>query len=111
GLIEDYRLAMRPGFPRSGLHVYLLGETLPELGGTEFAEVVVGRMAGRPPSLDLDRERALQELLVRAARDDLLASAHDCSDGGLAVALAECAITGDTGFAVSLPGDLPAHVT
>jgi phosphoribosylformylglycinamidine synthase len=47
---------------------------------------------------------------VEAARRDLLASAHDCSDGGLAVALAESAIAGDVGFAVSLPGDLPAHV-
>jgi phosphoribosylformylglycinamidine synthase subunit PurL len=111
GLIDDYRLAVPTGFSGPGLYVYLLGETLPELGGTEFAEAVLGRVAGRPPSLDLDRERALVDLLVRAAADDLLESAHDCSDGGLAVALAESAIAGDTGFAVSLPGDLPAHVT
>jgi len=50
------------------------------------------------------------ELLVEAAARDLLAAAHDCSDGGLAVALAECAIAGDTGVAVSLPMDLPDHV-
>jgi phosphoribosylformylglycinamidine synthase subunit PurL len=111
GLIDDHRLMVRTGFPRPGLYVYLLGETLPELGGSEFGEVILGRVSGRPPSLDLDREAALIRLLVRAAHDDLLDSAHDCSDGGLAVALAESALAGDTGFAVSLPGDLPSHVT
>ena len=90
--------------------MYLLGETLPELGGSEFAEVVLGRVAGRPPALDLGREAALHRLVISAARSDLLASAHDCSEGGLAVALAECAMAGDTGFAVSIPGALPAHV-
>src|SRR5262249_27021732 len=111
GRLDEYRRAVRSGFPRPGLYVYLLGETLGELGGTEFAEVILGRLSGRPPSLDLDREAALLRLLQRAAHDDLLESAHDCSDGGLAIALAESAILGDTGFAVSLPGDLPPHVT
>jgi phosphoribosylformylglycinamidine synthase len=111
GIIEDYRLLVRIGFPRPGLAIYVLGETLPDLGGSEFAEVVLGKVAGRPPALDLDRERALHALLQEGARDDLLASAHDCSDGGLAVALAESAIAGGTGFAVTLPGDLPDHVT
>jgi phosphoribosylformylglycinamidine synthase len=54
--------------------------------------------------------RRLHLLLLEAAAADLLASAHDCSEGGLAVALAECAIAGGTGFAVGLPGDLPPHV-
>ncbi len=111
GLIEDYRLLVRPGFVEPGLEIYLLGETHPELGGSEFAEVVLGRVAGRPPALDLEREAALHRVLVEAAREDLLAASHDCSDGGLAVALAECAIAGDTGFAVSLPGDVPWYVS
>jgi phosphoribosylformylglycinamidine synthase len=64
-----------------------------------------------PPALDLNRERALIDLLVSAAAETLLASAHDCGDGGLAVALAECAIGQGHGFAVSLPTDLPSHVT
>jgi phosphoribosylformylglycinamidine synthase subunit PurL len=110
GLIEDYRLMVRTGFPGPGLVVYLLGETLPELGGSEFAEVMLGATDGRPPALDYERESRLHRLLYEAARQDILASAHDCSDGGLAVALAEAAIAGDTGFAVSLPGDLPPHV-
>ena len=90
--------------------MYVLGDTFPELGGSEFAEVVLGRVAGRPPALDLELEAALVRLLGAAARADLLASAHDCSEGGLAVALAESAIDGDTGFAVTIPGDLPPHV-
>jgi phosphoribosylformylglycinamidine synthase len=110
GLIEDYRLLVQPGFPGAGLLVYLLGETFPELGGSEFAQVTLRSVSGHPPALDLAREASLHQMLVEAARADLLASAHDCSDGGLAVALAESALAGDTGFAVSLPGDEPWYV-
>ena len=110
GLLPDHRFLVRPGF-RPGYLVYVLGETFPELGGSEFAEVVLGKVTGRPPALDLERERALQQLLVEAARSDLLASAHDCSDGGLAVTLAESAIAGEAGFAIALPGDLPWYAT
>ena len=111
GLLDDYRLRVPTGFPRPGLSIYLAGETFAELGGSEFAEVVLGLVAGRPPALDLGKERALLGFLRAAASEATLASAHDCSDGGLAVALAECAMLGDEGFAVSLAGDLPEHVT
>ncbi|MBI4259490.1 MAG: phosphoribosylformylglycinamidine synthase II, partial [Actinobacteria bacterium] len=111
GVIDDYRLALGPGFPGPGHVIYLLGETHPELGGSEFAEVVLGKVSGRPPSLNFEHESRLHRLLHGLSRQDLVASAHDCSDGGLAVALAESAIAGDTGFAVTVPGDLPPHVT
>jgi phosphoribosylformylglycinamidine synthase II len=110
GLLEDHRLRVPTGFPRSGLAVYLLGETFPELGGSEFAETVLGVVAGRPPALDLDAERSLLALLVEAASADVLASAHDCADGGLAVALVEASIEGGHGFAVTIASDLPSHV-
>ncbi len=110
GLLEDHRLAIRTAFS-AGRSVYLLGETFPELGGSEFAEIVLGTISGRPPELDLVRERALHRLIADAARAVLLVSAHDCSDGGLAVALAESGIAGGTGFAISLPGDVPWYVT
>jgi phosphoribosylformylglycinamidine synthase II len=110
GLLEDHRLAVPSGLAHPGDVVYLLGETFPELGGSEYAEVMLGRVAGRPPALDLARERALHRLLVEAAGLDILASAHDCGDGGLGIALAEAAIMGGIGFAVALPGDLPPHV-
>jgi phosphoribosylformylglycinamidine synthase len=109
GLLEDYRLAIAHAFAEGTL-VYLLGETFPELGGSELAEVTLGVVAGRPPALDHDRERALHRLLFEAARSDVLVSAHDCGDGGLGVALAESAIAGGTGFAISVPGDLPPHL-
>ena len=111
GLLDDYRLRVPTGFPRAGLAVYLLGETFAELGGSEFAETVLGLVSGRPPALDLERERAILELLHEAAADALIASAHDCADGGLAIAVAESAIAGGHGFAVTLEGDLPPHVT
>jgi phosphoribosylformylglycinamidine synthase len=110
GLIEDYRLAVPSAFA-DGMVVYLLGETFAELGGSAFAETILGVVEGRVPALDLERERALHRLLIECARSDLLRSAHDCDEGGLAVALAESAIAGETGFAISMPGDLPPHVT
>ena len=110
GLLEDYRLRVPTGFARAGLSICVLGETFAELGGSEFADVVLGVISGRPPALDLERERALLDLLHEAASDDLLASAHDCGDGGLAVTLAEQAILSGHGFVVTVPGDLPPHV-
>jgi phosphoribosylformylglycinamidine synthase II len=111
GVLADYRLAVPSGFPVPGLAVYVLGESFAELGGSEFAEVVLGRVSGHPPGLDVEREAVLHRLLLEGAKRDTIASAHDCGDGGLAVALAECAIGGGTGFAVTLPGDAPWYVT
>ncbi len=103
--------AARPdGVLARRLSICVLGETFAELGGSEFADVVLGVISGRPPALDLERERALLDLLHEAASGDLLASAHDCSDGGLAVTLAEQAILSGHGFVVTVPGDLPPHV-
>ena len=110
GLLEDHRLRVPAAFPRAGLAVYLLGETFPELGGSEFAEIMLGVVSGRPPALDLVKERALHDLLVEAARADVLASAHDCADGGLAIALVEAAIGSGHGFAATIANDLPPHV-
>jgi phosphoribosylformylglycinamidine synthase len=110
GLLEDYRLRVPSAFPGGGLAVYLLGDTLAELGGSEFAGSVLGEVAGRPPMLDLEAERSLHGLLGAASRATLLRSAHDCGDGGLAVTIAECAIGAGNGCAVGLPGDLPPHI-
>jgi phosphoribosylformylglycinamidine synthase len=109
GVLEDYRLAVSPAFG-PGTWIYLAGETFPELGGSEFGEAVLGFVGGRPPAMDLERERALDRLLVHGARAGLLESAHDCAEGGLAIALAESAIAGGTGFAISIEGDQPPHI-
>jgi phosphoribosylformylglycinamidine synthase len=99
GLIRDVDHITTQGFKREGDAVILLGETKAELGGSEFQKVIHGVTEGRPPAIDLDREKALQTALLEAIRAGLVKSAHDLSDGGLATALAECCITGgESGF-------------
>ena len=68
-----------------------------DLAGSEYLQVVHGRVAGRP-HINLGQEKRVQELCRRAIADGIVRSAHDCSDGGLAVALAECSILGEVGF-------------
>ena len=95
GLIEDVKRAVLPGFKKAGDVIALLGTTQDDLsmseyavsiGGVTTAEIVA---SGRVPALALDREVAVQNACLAAAEAGLLISAHDCSDGGLAVALAE----------------------
>jgi phosphoribosylformylglycinamidine synthase subunit PurL len=95
GLIEDIDRTVRPGFRSNGDVVILLGENKDELGGSEYLKVRFGLKQGVPPAIDLARERAIHELCLEAAGLGLLRSAHDVSDGGLAVCLAESAFLGD----------------
>jgi phosphoribosylformylglycinamidine synthase len=90
GLLEHAdRVVSRP-FRRDGDAIIQLGDDRAELGGSEYLKIVHGIVRGQPPVLDLDAERALQSLLVSLADAKLLRSAHDCSDGGIAVAIAGC---------------------
>ena len=96
GLVEDVRRIVQHGFKSEGDVIALLGETRDDLSVSEYAATVEGRTVeqmiesgGRVPALDLERELAVQRATLRAAEEGLLRSAHDCSDGGLAVALAE----------------------
>ena len=107
GLLEDARLHVGVGFRDAGDIVVLLGRSgvhgeASELAGAEYLELVHGLVAGQP-SIDLELETAVQRVCRRLVRDRLVRSAHDCSDGGLAVALAECCIAGDRGFVGELP--------
>lgn len=88
----------------AGHQVALVGVTLPELGGSEYLAVVHGQEAGRPPALDLDLEKRVQAFVLAAIGRGLVAGAHDCSEGGLAVTLAESAIAGKLGIAANLTG-------
>ncbi|MFQ6030390.1 MAG: phosphoribosylformylglycinamidine synthase subunit PurL, partial [Dehalococcoidia bacterium] len=102
GLLEDVNLRAGSAFPEAGLRVFLLGADAwrpraADSAGSEYLQVMHGRVAGRP-AINLGREKAVQELCRSAIREGVIASAHDCSDGGLAVALAECAIRGSVGF-------------
>jgi phosphoribosylformylglycinamidine synthase subunit PurL len=96
GLIDDVRRVIQPGFKNSGDLVALLGVTGDDLSISEYAAVMNGTttdqlaVKGRVPVLDLEAELAVQAACLRAAEAGLLRSAHDCADGGLAVALAEC---------------------
>ncbi|HEY0408358.1 MAG TPA: phosphoribosylformylglycinamidine synthase subunit PurL, partial [Pyrinomonadaceae bacterium] len=116
GLINDVRRVVQPGFKAAGDMIALLGATNDDLSISEYAFVIEGRTTqqmireGRVPALDLERERAVQDACLRAAEAGLLRSAHDCSDGGLAVAIAESCFSslnrGALGADVVLPGVL-----
>ena len=105
GLMEDVSRHVRVAFRRSGDLVAVLGETRDELGASEFLRTVRGRDEGPCPEVDLDAEKRLVDLLATLAERSLVASAHDVSDGGHAVALAESAMQGGLGATLSLePG-------
>jgi phosphoribosylformylglycinamidine synthase II len=103
GLMDDAASATTRTFKGAGDAVILLGEDRGEIGGSEYLKIVHGLVRGDAPSLDLARERALQRLIVDLIGAGLVRSAHDCSDGGLAVTLAEsCFGTGGVGASVEL---------
>jgi phosphoribosylformylglycinamidine synthase len=100
GLIEDAAHVVQRAFRSAGDTVVLLGESRAELGGSEYLKAVHERVRGVPPALDLEREAALQRMLVAGAMSGLIRSAHDCAEGGLAVTVAECSF--DTGLGVEI---------
>ncbi len=132
GLIEDVRRVVTQGFKREGHLVALVGAAGAEdLAASEYAATVLGQSVeqmiaagARVPSLDLERERAVQRAVLLAAEEGLLQSAHDCSDGGLAVALAESCFSslgrvglgasvepgGELSVAAQLFGESPSRV-
>ena len=102
GILDDVERHATQAFRESGDTVVLIGSSAvagdaKTLAGSEYLELVHGTVAGRP-RIDLDREKAVQSACRRAIRESVISSAHDCSDGGLAVALAECCIAGGVGF-------------
>jgi phosphoribosylformylglycinamidine synthase II len=94
GLIDHVDHAMTQWFKEPGDTIILLGTTREDLGGTEYLKILHHREQGSPPLLNLETEKAVQACTVHLIRSGLVQSAHDCSDGGLAVALAECCVSG-----------------
>jgi phosphoribosylformylglycinamidine synthase len=92
GLLDDVSRAIGMEFREPDDAIILLGEPTDELGASEYMAWIHGVVAGAPPACDLARERALVETLHESISAGLLHSAHDCSEGGLAVAMAECCI-------------------
>ncbi|MBI3398514.1 MAG: phosphoribosylformylglycinamidine synthase subunit PurL [Deltaproteobacteria bacterium] len=93
GLIEDISLHATQWFKSEGDIIILLGETKEELGGSEYLKIIHKLDKGKPPHLNLDMEAKAQEVCLNAIHDGIIKSSHDCSEGGLAVALAECCIS------------------
>jgi len=97
GVIDDYGKRVGAGFRADGDFVLLIGSSHNDLGGSEYLKVEHGYIAGRPPALDLTREQAVNRVILTAAQSGYLHSAHDCAEGGMLVALAECSLLGGIG--------------
>jgi phosphoribosylformylglycinamidine synthase len=105
GILDDVHRRCGSAFREEGDILVLLGvaaDPAGGLGGSEYLATIHNKEAGAPPRVDLAAEKRLHDCVVDAIQQGLLASAHDCSDGGLAVCLAECAMQGGVGAAVLL---------
>ncbi len=118
GILEDVHKAVHPDFREPGRAVVLLRASEPgdvtdaesEFGSSEYAKEILDALWGYPPVLELEKEAGLQKALIEMAQAGLLDSAHDCSEGGIAVALAESAFAKGIGISVDLASDgLPAE--
>jgi phosphoribosylformylglycinamidine synthase II len=111
GVIDDVSTRVPYGFRGDGARIYLLGQTRDELDGSAWAQVMHDHLGGRPPKVDLVRERILAGVLGDAASRRLLDSAHDLSDGGLAQTLVESCLARGVGATITLPADVDAFVS
>jgi phosphoribosylformylglycinamidine synthase II len=116
GILDDVHKAMRPAFREPGRAIVLLSgaesgdmtDAESEFGSSEYAREILGAVWGYPPQLGLEEEAALQKALIEMIQGGLADSAHDCSEGGVAVALAESAFPRGVGLKVNLAGqELP----
>ena len=112
GIVEDLRHVTTQWFKGDDCAIILLGVTRDDLGASEYALARLGGIEGSVPQLDLDLERRVQETCLRMIQAGLVESAHDCSDGGLAIAIAECCFSSyrrnTVGCEVNLEGELSA---
>ena len=114
GVIDDVSKITRHAFQHAGDDIILLGTNSGEFGGSEYLYVTSSIVAGHPPSVDLEAERLLQQAVLKMNHEEVLNSAHDCSEGGLAATLVECALgDGETplGVTVDLDEDLAPVVS
>jgi phosphoribosylformylglycinamidine synthase len=107
GVIEDISKVTGSFFISEGDVILLLGENTHELGGSEYLRMLTGKTIGECPAIDLEREKGVQRLCLEAIGRSLLNSAHDCSEGGLAVALSECCFGKGLGAKIELNDTLP----
>ncbi|HEL7534981.1 phosphoribosylformylglycinamidine synthase subunit PurL [Enterococcus faecium] len=100
GLIEDHKHITTQEFKKSGDLIYILGKTFADFDGSELQKMQLGRIEGVIRNFDLSIEKRNQELVLTAIQNGLIESAHDCSEGGLAIALAESAFKHQLGISV-----------
>jgi phosphoribosylformylglycinamidine synthase II len=113
GILEDVHKTAKMHFAQAGRKIVLLRANEPgdavdaqsEFGSSEYAKEILGAVWGYPPELDLEKEATLQRALVALIQQGLAESVHDCADGGLAVALAECALPKGVGLTANLAGN------
>jgi phosphoribosylformylglycinamidine synthase subunit PurL len=111
GILQDVHKAAKMHFAQAGRKIVLLRANEPgdavdaesEFGSSEYAKEILGAVWGYPPELDIEKEATLQRALVDIIQAGLVESAHDCADGGLAVALVESALPTGVGVRVTLP--------
>jgi phosphoribosylformylglycinamidine synthase len=111
GVLDNVEQHVGMGFRDSGDIVVLLGKCRNELGGSEYLAHCHDVEAGRPPMLDINLELNVQRLVLAAIRRGLIKSAHDTAEGGLAIALAECCITGKIGANLEISGAIVERAT
>jgi len=104
GVIDEVDRRILTGIGNTpGETLILLGDTHDELGGSIWSQVVHDHLGGLPPKVDLAREQLLADILLAGSRDGMISAAHDLSEGGLAQAVVEAALAGDTGCRLLLP--------
>jgi phosphoribosylformylglycinamidine synthase subunit PurL len=112
GVIDDVARRIPTDFgTEPGETLILLGETRDEFDGSVWAQVTADHLGGRPPVVDLRRERLLADVLTAASRDGLVSAAHDLSEGGLIQAVVESALHGETGCRIVIPEGADPFVT
>ncbi|WP_204105496.1 MULTISPECIES: phosphoribosylformylglycinamidine synthase subunit PurL [Spirulina sp. CCY15215] len=103
GLVPDITRTCGQGWQSEGDRIYLLGSHSPvTLGASEYLATIHGAIAGKPPQIDFELERKVQAACRYGIREGWVKSAHDCAEGGLAFALAECCISGNLGAEITL---------
>jgi phosphoribosylformylglycinamidine synthase subunit PurL len=110
GLIEDVAHITTSSVKSAGDYIYVLGQAKGEFGGSALQRLQLGDVSGRPPQLDLEIEKKRQDELLRAIKNGWVASAHDISEGGLAVAVAESLFGTSFGADVALVGNISAEL-
>jgi phosphoribosylformylglycinamidine synthase subunit PurL len=109
GLIEDVRHTVTVAFKQVSEKIFLVGKTEGFLGQSLYARDICGRGGGAPPPVDLSTERRNGDFVRALIQQQRVSAAHDISDGGLAVALAEMAMAGGIGASIAVPANLPKH--